>query len=309
MKEEKTYCFFKKINILHNIFVMKLQILNRLLLVSKSYNFHAKYFYNERLSHKFRIEEKAKTFFRKHQIECEFAAAIRGSFARGDCTKFSDLDLLIISDAPKCNSYIKKRLNQSTLKEVLNIELSITQIPELLPYSICDNIFFLTSISQVKFLEGSRKIYNNFLASLYKQLIKIPLHYLFYLYENDSFRQFEINNYKRDPYIALHKNPGGIIDYDFLTLLTLILNLKKESSKKKIYGRLMQSQMCYDYLSNLKSYLVSPISKNRDSLCNEKHKICRIATKNPWYFEPIFAINFLNTHYKVLRDFIQDLKK
>jgi predicted nucleotidyltransferase len=193
----------------------------------------------------------------KPMINSSHCICIRGSIARGDVTKYSDVDLVLlqkkcdIEEYIKLNKYLKCKFN----KKISLIKFSIDDFKSSI------DLLFLVSVNNMIFFTGNAILFNRF-KLLHNNLVSdISYNKLYKILKNDIFSVKD-----KGQYYNLKNGSFSILKLEFSDLLnkkkkgvfpnkkykSKLYNIRNHINKK--YKDNVESSRNFERLNNLDSF-------------------------------------------------------
>jgi predicted nucleotidyltransferase len=195
-----------------------------------------------------------------------FAVALRGSFARGDPSPFSDADIVVISDI---NLDVCSMIDWFRSR-VLEHEVSVSIYPPEPDDQSRRSLMFWQFIPHLLFVAGDFDMFSRFKLIAERELSQLPLTMLLKLYA-DEIKQREWSNPGSAHFSNLKRGAGGLIEYEFVVLLKLWQNLRQipltpaqqfhyhAVRKHYRYMTLLKEYLCWTYNTRVETYRTGPL--------------------------------------------------
>jgi len=221
-------------------------------------------------------------------IEASFA--IRGSFANGDPTPYSDVDLLLLANDLE-SAY--SRFIAQTLRTTVGISASVQ--PHQVALARPPQLGALLSLPIVRPLGDRRTFFRIFFSNSLRDLAEIRIGTLVSLWESDSFRNNSLTNPSDPDLWSFKRGIGGTLTCEFCRLMSLWASLRR--SRCLASAPLGDIERRYRYLQTLKHQLALRIHSSVELLVRDEIESFAIDPRWPWFFSWKHILDMANeTH-------------
>jgi hypothetical protein len=184
------------------------------------------------------------------KLESDVCLLSRGSLARGDFCRHSDIDLILLTGSLKSDwrAVIEK------MQEIVSYPISVQLWSPSTPSDKINSLHVWYSVSQCQYLAGNRDLFHYCKLRWLKLLSRLDGKLLICLHNSDPRRHKGLMRRTSPLSFNVKRGRGGIVDYEFAHLVTMWLELGPGASDLQ-YNLIHVSRSCFKYLFVLKSFL------------------------------------------------------
>jgi predicted nucleotidyltransferase len=178
------------------------------------------------------------------------AIVARGSFARGDFSSYSDIDLILISlTASHRPTLDLKLISHTVARRVSLAEFDVFDLDRVLTLP-----HLASALTHLRFICGDTSVIRVFIENARSALTVMPAARLTALRTHDIGRTWKDSDPSSPHYYSLKQGQGGFVDYEFIKLVGEWLRLRR-CLDSTFYKALWHSELAYRYWAILKEFL------------------------------------------------------
>lgn len=184
-------------------------------------------------------------------IASMYSMCLRGSYGRGDPNYYSDVDVVLITDA---NWDITSLTFTQAPCVIQKFELSTRKYPTMPNQHQQRSLSFWLSIPQLSFIMGHILPFGKFISNARETLAAMPLGSLLSMF-SDEFNYSDRSNPSSPHFYNLKRGIGGTVEYEFISLLRL-WQQSRGCPLSAIQNNLYRTiSRYYEYATLLKEYI------------------------------------------------------
>jgi|ERR1035441_678428 hypothetical protein len=230
------------------------------------------------------------------------AMYLRGSFARGDPSPFSDYDIILVT-----KHFDLEYLDAigSLVSGITGRRTSVRSHPLAPAPGDQPPFSFWLSLPHLRLFPGPSAIHGRFLGDWANVLRAMPLEQLVSLYMSDPLRSPARFDPDSPHSASIKRGMGGTLDSDFIALLKYWQHLRRADLTPAQLDLYCLSQWFRRYLATLKSWLSTAYCAPLDNYGSTPSSVI---VETPAYFAAPFVRALLSSHYILLLKLVETLE-